>query len=135
MSNHTPIPIKVTYTNTEGQSVEKTFNSLYKASKCFSISIPILKELSYGGKPKLHENIPQDLKVERIPVQPKTPIGEIWHCDICNKDIKAKSRYAHITTIGHVKKSPKTTNINSTQMTPNDTNELNKTQFPKGSNE
>lgn len=104
MSTHTPIPIKVSYTNTDGQLTEKTFNSLCKASKFLSISIPILKELSYGGKPKLHENVPQDLKVERIPTQPKIPVGEIWHCDVCNKDIKSKSRYAHFVTIGHNKK-------------------------------
>lgn len=127
MSNHTPIPIKVSYTDMDGQLVEKEFGSLYKASKFFSVSIPILKELSYGGKPKLHENVPPDLKVERIPIKPKTPDGEIWHCDICNKDIKSKSKYAHVTTINHVKK----TNLSLNQhITLQDIGDLNNNSLP-----
>lgn len=109
MSNHDPISIKVTYTNPNGEQVETSFRSLYKASKILNISIPALKELSLGGTPKLKPEAPQDIKVARITTIPKPPKkpqdpNDIYHCDICNKDMKAKSKYEHAMTIGHKKK-------------------------------
>ena len=107
MSYREPISIQTTYTNADGVLVEKQFRSLNQASKFFSITIQSLKELSMGMTPKLHEKTPQDLKVIRVPISPKLtndkPKDGNWHCDICNKDIKSKSRYAHVTTNGHLK--------------------------------
>ena len=112
MSYHEPISIQTTYTDTDGHPIEKQFRSLNQASKFFSLSIQLLKELSMGLTPKLPENIPYDLKVARIPTLPKTPKIEKpkivskddkWHCDMCNIDIKLKSKYAHVSTKGHKK--------------------------------
>jgi hypothetical protein len=52
---------------------------------------------------------PQDIKVSRIPTMPKPSkkpkeSNEIYHCEICNKDMKAKSKYEHVETMGHKKK-------------------------------
>jgi hypothetical protein len=109
MASHDPISIKVTYTNAQGELVETEFRSLYKASKILHISTPALKELSLGGTAKLKPEAPQDIKVSRIPTLPKPPkkptdSNEIYHCDLCNKDMKLKSKYEHVSTMGHKKK-------------------------------
>lgn len=108
MCSHQAIPIKVSYTNTAGELVETTFNSLYKASKTLTISVSALKELSLGGTPHLKPNVPQDIKVSRIQTtpkphsEPKDPNGT-WFCDLCRKNMKFKSKYEHVQTIGHLK--------------------------------
>ena len=84
-----------------------------------------------GMTPKLHEKTPQDLKVIRVPISPKLtndkPKDGNWHCDICNKDIKSKSKYAHVTTINHVKK----TNLSLNQhITLQDIGDLNNNSLP-----
>ena len=106
MSNRTPISIKATYTNSNGELIETIFDSLSQASNFFSITPQSLKELSLGGTPNLPEKTPKDLKVVRITTAPKFPKtnSEKWHCDICDKDIKNKSKYAHIITMGHKKR-------------------------------
>jgi hypothetical protein len=101
-----PISIKVKYTDSNGQIVERNFRSLYKASKTLEISTPTLKELYYGGHPKLKENVPKDITVTRIDTLPKPPKKHVdmdtkWHCDICHKDIKMSSKYVHVTTMSH----------------------------------
>jgi hypothetical protein len=116
---HQPISIKVTYTDSDNQTVEQSFRSLYKASKQLSISIPTLKELYLGGNPKLHDNVPKNITVVRIDTLPKPPPKPKtkqtqkptktdpdikWRCEICNKEIKLKSKYEHVTTMGHLKK-------------------------------
>ena len=120
MTHREPISIKTTYTDSEGNTVEKTFRSLYAASKFFSISSQALKELSLGGNPKLRPETPKNLKVERIPTLPKTktfPEGSSivvgkWHCQICDKYIKPKSKYEHVVTMGHKKNQEKLINNN-----------------------
>ena len=113
MNRRDPISIKVTYTDNNAILVEKEFRSLTQASKFLTITPQTLKELSLGGKPKLHENVPKDLKVERTDNLEKIPeefrsqknlTDSKWHCDICNKDMKYKSKYAHMITLGHKKK-------------------------------
>src|SRR5438067_2192354 len=106
MANREPISIKTTYTDSDGKKVEKTFRSLYAASKFFSISSQVLRELSLGGNPKLHPNAPQDIKVERIPTLSKQDklsegssiIAGKWHCEICDKYIQPKSKYEHVSS-------------------------------------
>ncbi len=124
MSYHSPISIKTTYTNTSSELVEKEFRSLCQASKFFSISPQTLKELYLGGTPKLPENVPKDIKVTRntttttttTTTKPQTKIlpDEKWHCDICNKDMKNKSKYVHMATIGHKKNLDKLNEITQT---------------------
>jgi hypothetical protein len=109
MFSHQAIPLKVSYTDTNGELVETTFSSLYKASKILNISVPALKELSLGGTPQLKPTIPRDIKVSRVPTKPKPPPepkdpSGMWYCDLCKKSMKFKSKYEHIQTIGHVKK-------------------------------
>ena len=112
MNQRQPISIKATYTDKEGKTVEKIFPSLYSASKFFQISALQLKELSFGGNPKLHAEAPQDLKVERLPTTPKpsilsqgcSSIPGKWHCPICDKYIQPKSKYEHVYSITHKKK-------------------------------
>lgn len=108
MCTHQAIPIKVSYTDTTGKLVETTFNSIYKASKTLKISASTLKELSFGRTPQLRPDIPQDIKVVRIQIQKpqdkqKDPTG-VYHCEICNKDMKTKSKYEHVQTMGHIKR-------------------------------
>ena len=112
MSRRNPISIHATYTDSNGQLVEKQFRSLSQASNFFSITPQMLKELSLGGTPQLHDDVPKDLKVERIDTLPKLakeiePVENNteskWHCEICNKDIKSKSKYAHVMTLSHKK--------------------------------
>ena len=70
MSRRNPISIHAIYTDTTGQLVEKQFRSLSQASNFFSITPQTLKELSLGGTPQLHDNVPKNLKVERINTLP-----------------------------------------------------------------
>jgi hypothetical protein len=106
--NRDPIGIRATYTDQEGKLVEIQFNSLSQASKYFHITPQSIKELSLGGTPSLPETLSKDLKITRFKIPPKFPktnncTGK-WHCDICDKDIKSTSKYAHIATVGHLKK-------------------------------
>lgn len=110
---HQPISIRVTYTDSNNQLIEQSFRSLYKASKQLLIPIQTLKELYLGGTPKLRENVPKDIKVIRIDTlpkpppkvqQPQTSTDAKWCCDICNKEIKAKSKYEHVLSMSHKKK-------------------------------
>lgn len=141
MSYHEPISIQATFTNTNGESVEKQFRSLNQAAKFFTLSVQTLKELSLGMTPKTHQPMPKDLKVTQIPTLPKsskvpglttskqTIIEGLWHCDICDRSIKSKSKYAHIMTAGH-NKMKGILEAKQQQTTPNNTNELNKTILP-----
>lgn len=141
MSYHEPISIQATFTDTNGDSIEKQFRSLNQAAKFFKLSVQTMKDLSLGVPPKTHQPMPKDLKVIQIPLLPKPPKvpkqpkqpkskpkpkpiikNEPWHCDICNRTIKSKSKYAHVMTASHLKLK----NLEQ-QPTPNDTNELNKT--------
>ena len=119
MSTRDPIGIKATYTDQDGLPFEIQFNSISQASKHFRITPQSIKELSLGGTPKLPENIPKDLKMTRFKIPPKfSKTGDhtdTWHCDVCNKDIKDKSKYAHIGTISHLQKQ---SNIKATQSDP-----------------
>src|SRR5437868_3009663 len=107
MRKREPISIKATYTDNNNQLVEKQFRSISQAANFFTITYQSLKELSLGGAPLLHENVPKDLKISRIETLPKQPniknsqkiqLDAKWHCDLCNKDIKEKSKYAHVMT-------------------------------------
>lgn len=109
--SHEPIPIKVMYTDTDGKYVETTFSSLYKASKSLSINIPTLKELYHGEHPKLRDGVPKDIIVVRLDAIPKEhnnwlkkEPNDKWHCQICDKDIKYKSKYEHVLSTTHKKR-------------------------------
>ena len=101
-----PIPIKVTYTDKEGNLIENSFKSLYQASKTLSISIPTLKELYFGGKPRLSNDTPKDIKVVRINVEKKTEKSNNgkYYCSVCDKQILYRSKYAHFSAKNHLEK-------------------------------
>lgn len=115
MSYHTPISIMATYVDENGESVEKQFESLNKASKFLSLTQQALKTMLQGGTPKLNSKskVPKELKIVRIELPPhiKPSKDEIWHCDVCNYDIKHKSKYAHIETKGHIRIRDVTNNL------------------------
>lgn len=121
MCTHQAIPIKVSYTNTSGELVDTTFDSLYKASRVLNISTSALKELSLGGAPQLKPNVPHDIKVSRIPTTPKPHIeskdpDRTWFCDLCKKSMKFKSKYEHSRTIGHLKKQQEQSTLNDIEL-------------------
>jgi hypothetical protein len=114
MNINSPISIKVSYIDKTGNPVETQFRSLHKASKVLGINIPTLKELSYGGSPRLKAEYPKDLKVVRIPTlpkpvpkskQPKSQQQETikYYCEICDKYLKPKSKYEHVVSKTHLK--------------------------------
>jgi hypothetical protein len=110
MTSHSPIPIITTHTDDQGKVITTHYGSLCKASKAFSISTHTLQLMALGKTPTLPAHVPSDLKVTQVitetPVQREKPLppNEQWHCNLCNKDMKYKSKSTHLSTIGHRKK-------------------------------
>ncbi len=119
MDRRDPISLEATYTDSDGNTIVKQFRSLNQAGKFFSLNLQTLKELSLGGTPKLHDKVPHDLVIIRIPLLPKPEKviidskDAVWHCDLCNRDIKPKSKYSHVVSKGHLKRMEQQTSVGS----------------------
>ena len=115
MIYHEPISIETTHTNKNGETEVKQFRSLNQASKFFGLSVQTLKELSLGQSPKIKDQTLQNIQVTHIPTltkppkpeikpkQPKIHKDELWHCDLCGRDVKLYSKYSHVLTKSHLK--------------------------------
>lgn len=85
-----------------GKEVKETYSSLLECAKHYNISIQTLRSI-IAGHSRLKNRLPENAIFELKPLH-SDKIEHLWHCDLCDTDIKPTSKSNHLLSLKHRQK-------------------------------
>jgi hypothetical protein len=100
----TPITVQLIYTF-NGKEIVEDYQSLLSCATRYQLSIPSLKNIINGNNSKRRGLLPDNVIIRMgDPTIFFVPSDHLWHCDLCDVDMKKNSRSLHLLSIKHRQK-------------------------------